>query len=126
MANTLLLYFAIPVAIVILSIIFETLIHSPIKIAGIVFSIFLIVTFAIGDETLLIFTILYTILAYIVAWITQQWINNQDRENCCCISTPEVNANYLEQLVQNTNEQTTQNIQNQSSNNYGCNRRRLF
>ena len=74
MNNFLLWFFAIPVAIVILSVIFETIIHSPIKIAGITFSIFLIVTFAVGDETLLIFTILYTLLAFIVSWITRQWI----------------------------------------------------
>ena len=67
MNNILLLYFALPVAIAILSIIFETLINCPIKIAGITFSILLIFTFAVADETFLIFTILYTILSYVVA-----------------------------------------------------------
>ena len=120
MSNILLLFFAIPIAIIILSIIFETLINCPIKIAGITFSILLIVTFAIGDETLLIFTILYTILSYLVAWITKQWLCNQTEENC------------LEQLIQNANMEATQNLQNtqntQTSNTYscGCNRRRLF
>ena len=61
MSNFLLLFFALPVAISILSAIFETLIHSPIKIAGITFSILLIVTFAVADETFLIFTILKNI-----------------------------------------------------------------
>lgn len=110
--NTLLLYFALPIAIIILSIIFETLINCPIKIAGIVFSILLIFTFAVADETFLIFTILYTILSFIVAWITKQWTNNQndstliDTSNSCGCSN-------------NTNESN-------NSSSCGCNRRRVF
>lgn len=69
----LLLFFALPVAISILSIIFETLIKCPIKIAGITFAILLIITFTVADERFLIFAILYTILSFIVAWITRQW-----------------------------------------------------
>lgn len=124
MTNILLLYFAIPIAIIILSIIFETIIHSPIKIAGIVFAIFLVVTFAIGDETLLIFTILYTILAYIVAWLTCQWINNPNNSSCSCQNTN--TTEYLEQLIQNSNAQTAQNLQSPNENSYSCNRRRFF
>lgn len=99
MTNILLLFFALPVAIIILSIIFETLINSPIKIAGITFSILLIVTFAFLDEMFLIFTILYTILSYIVAWLTKQWItNNQNEEHC------------LENMIENVNAETIQNL----------------
>ncbi|MBP3463938.1 MAG: DUF2651 family protein [Clostridia bacterium] len=97
MTNILLLFFAIPIAIIILSIIFETIINCPIKIAGIVFAIFLIVTFAAFDETFLIFTILYTILAFIVAWITKQWTNNQsdcqEESNCSDDSNDSTNSN---------------------------------
>lgn len=110
MTNILLWFFAIPIAIIILSIIFETIINCPIKIAGIVFSIMLIVTFAIGDETLLIFTILYTILAFIVAWITKQWTNNQS--DCSDESTC---------------QEDSSNNNNSNTCNCGCsNRRRLF
>ena len=77
MNNILLLYFALPVAIAILSIIFETLINCPIKIAGITFSILLIFAFAVADETFLLFTILYNILSYVVEWITKQWARSQ-------------------------------------------------
>ncbi len=113
MSNILLLYFALPVAITILSIIFETLINCPIKIAGITFSILLIFTFAVADETFLIFTILYTILSFVVAWITRQWtynqLNSEEANTCGCDS----NANNSDQ----------------NSTNCGCgcgNRRRLF
>ncbi len=105
MNNILLLFFALPVAITILSIIAETLIHSPIKIAGITFSILLIITFTIADENFLIFTILYTILSYIVAWITNQWINNQNDDNC------------LNQLIQTTNAENLLNVNNQNNTN---------
>lgn len=115
MSNLLLLFFALPVAIIILSIIFETLINCPIKIAGITFSILLIVTFAIADETFLIFTILYTILSYVVAWITKQWLCNQDDDCNTCLDT----------LIQNVNNQSLQNALNtNNTSSCGCNRRR--
>lgn len=101
MTNILLLFFALPIAVVILSIIFETLINCPIKIAGITFSILLIVTFAVLDETFLIFTILYTIISYTVAWITKQWINNSNKEENC-----------IERLIENVNAENLQNLQN--------------
>ena len=104
MNNILLLYFALPVAIAILSIIFETLINCPIKIAGITFSILLIFTFAVADETFLIFTILYTILSYVVAWITKQWARSQSQ------------GSTLEDLLQESN----------LNNSCGCSSRRRF
>ncbi len=117
MSNILLLYFALPIAIIILSIIFETLINCPIKIAGIVFSILLIFTFAVADETFLIFTILYTILAFIVAWITKQWTNNQN--GCGC-------SNNIATISDISSCGCTNNTNNNSnSNNCGC-RRRVF
>lgn len=91
--NNLLLFFAFPVSISILSIIFETIIHWPIKVAGITFSILLIITFSISDETFLIFTILYTLLSYIVAWITRQWCQNQNNNS---------RENAIEELIQNS------------------------
>ena len=104
MNNILLLYFALPVAIAILSIIFETLINCPIKIAGITFSILLIFTFAVADETFLIFTILYTILSYVVACITKQWARSQSQ------------GSTLEELLQESN----------LNNGCGCSNRRRF
>lgn len=81
MDNFLLVFFALPVAISILSAVFETILHSPIKIAGITFSILLIATFAAFDESFLIFTILYTLLSFIVSWLTRQWCHSQCNHN---------------------------------------------
>lgn len=126
--NILLLYFALPIAIIILSIIFETLINCPIKIAGIVFSILLVFTFAVADETFLIFTILYTILAFIVAWITKQWTNNQngcgcqnDDDNSCGCGNNALSTASANSCGCSNNANTTNNTNN--TNNCGCRRR---
>ena len=95
--NSLLLFFALPVSISILSIILETLIHSPIKIAGITFSILLILTFSVADETFLIFTILYTLLSYITAWLTRQWCQSQ------IVMQENSKEKTIEELIQNSN-----------------------
>lgn len=79
----LLIFFAIPVATIILSAIFETLIRSPLKIAGIAFSIFLIVAFALGGTVeLLVAAIIYTILAFITAYLVCLFYN-RDRHHFC-------------------------------------------
>ena len=86
--NILLIFFAIPLATIILSSIFETLIRCPIKVGGIAFSIFLIVAFALGGTpALIVAAIVYTILSFISAFITmliQNRIeeNNNSNNNC--------------------------------------------
>ncbi len=92
--NILLIFFAFPVAVIILSAIFETLINCPFKIAGITFSIFLVITFAFFDETFLIATIVYTILSFLVALLVsviQNHIGNnndnaddENEDSCMC------------------------------------------
>lgn len=81
----LLIFFAIPVATIILSAIFQTLINCPLKIAGIAFSIFLIVAFALGGTTeLIIAAIIYTILSLVTAFIVMLIQNrNCIIENLC-------------------------------------------
>lgn len=75
----LLIFFAIPVATIILSAIFQTLINCPLKIAGIAFSIFLIVAFALGGTAeLIIAAIIYTIIALVTALIVML-IQNRNR-----------------------------------------------
>lgn len=74
--NLLLIFFAIPIAIIILSIIFESFINCPLKIAGIIFSIFLIITFVIGNQNLLIATIIYTIIGFGSAWLYEIFTRN--------------------------------------------------
>lgn len=89
--NALLIFFALPVAIILLSSVFVRILKSPIAIAVVTFAIFLIVTFAVFDANFLIATIIYTILSFISAAITKVILcylrrhNNQNNE--CIINT---------------------------------------
>ena len=88
--NNLLIFFAIPVATIVLSAIFETLIKCPFKIAGIAFSIFLITAFALGGTVeLLVLAIIYTIISFISAYLTSIFENKNDDNNC--MNTNQVN-----------------------------------
>ena len=70
--NMLLIYFAIPISTIILSAILETFIYCPLKVAGIFFSIFLVVAFAYGGTSeLIVAAIIYTIISFITALIVQ-------------------------------------------------------
>lgn len=81
--NILLIFFAIPIAIIILSAIFETFIKCPVKVAGIFFSIFLVIAFALGGSAeLLVAVIVYTIISFVTAYIVM--MIRCRRENECC------------------------------------------
>ena len=71
--NNLLIFFALPIATIILASVLEKVLNSPIAVAATAFAIYLIVTFAAFDSTFLIATIVYTILAFLSAVITR-WI----------------------------------------------------
>lgn len=82
--NILLLFFALPVATIILAIVLQKLLCSPILVALTFFAIYLIVTFAVFDEAFLIFAIVYTIIAYITAAIARfirRFIRCQNNNN---------------------------------------------
>ena len=80
--NILLIFFAIPLAVIILSAILETFIHCPFKVAGIFFSIFIVVAFALGGTAILIVaTIIYTLISLITASIVRIIINRRCNEN---------------------------------------------
>ena len=91
--NTLLLFFALPIAIIIISIALQKIFKCPFLVAGIIFAIFLIVTFTIGNLNYLVATIAYTILAFITAILTNiicRILRELDRRedernssNCC-------------------------------------------
>lgn len=70
--NTLLLiFFAIPIAVIIISIALQKIFKCPFLVAAIIFAIFLVVTFIIGNLVFLVATIAYTIIAFITAVITK-------------------------------------------------------
>ena len=94
MTNILLLFFALPIATIIISIALQKILDNPLLVAAIIFAIFLVVTFVIGDLNLLIATIVYTIISFLTAVIiryiherNEQGENNNNNINnnqCCC------------------------------------------
>ena len=95
---TILLFFILPFATILLSIVLQKLLKSPILVAITFFAIYLILTYTVFGTSFLIFAIVYSILAYITAAITRlictiirrlrecncdgRWINWLCREDC--------------------------------------------
>ena len=76
--NTVLLFFALPVATIIIAAVFQKCIcHSPCAIAAFLFAIYLILTYAVFGTDFLIFALVYALLAYVSALITR-FIQNLD------------------------------------------------
>ena len=79
----LLIFFALPIATIIFSIALQRLLDCPFLVAGVIFAIFLVVTFVIGNLMFLIATIVYTIIAFITAVIVM-WITRENEEHNRC------------------------------------------
>lgn len=125
--NTLLLFFALPVATIILAIVLEKILRCPILTAATFFAIYLIVAFAAFDSSFLIFVIAYTIIAFITAVIAEYFFRRCRRENNCSKCNI---CNYLRQTdnLSTLSDQDVRriaqqlvNILNNSSCNCNCN-----
>lgn len=73
--NVLLIFFALPVATIILAIVLQKSLCNPLLVAATFFAIYLIVTFAAFDASFLVYAILYTLLAYVTAVLTRAICN---------------------------------------------------
>lgn len=123
--NTLLLFFALPVATIILAIVLEKILRCPILTAATFFAIYLIVAFAAFDSSFLIFVIAYTIIAFITAVIAEYFFRRYRRENNCskwntcnCIG----NDNLAELSNQDVRRIAQQLANILNSNNCNCNK----
>jgi len=141
--NNLLIFFAFPIATIIIAAILQKILRSPLAVAGFVFAIFLIVTFAVFDEMFLIATLVYTIIALITAFIVKLTCrnnNNEDNQSLCErleeIALNLANSNNgnnncnnslseaLEAISNNDNENNCNcNNNNNGNSNCGCNNR---
>ena len=88
--NILLLFFALPIATIILAIAAQKILKCPILVAGVFFAIYLIVAFAVFNAGFLVFVVIYTIIAFLTAVITKliaKFIecneNNNNNNNSC-------------------------------------------
>ena len=120
--NTLLIIFALPIAVIIISIALQKIFKCPFLVAGIIFAAFLIVTFVVENLNLLIATIAYTILAFITAVLTniicrilRELDSREGERQTSCCSRRGRNSNN------NNNETQLLSItENYSNNNNGC------
>lgn len=129
----LLIFFALPLAVIIISIALQKILKNPILVSSIIFAIGLIVTFIIGNLIILVITIIYTIISYVTAFITYlicKWFreeNNESRrrgrnncygrihDNC----NDRENSNELLTISSNCNQNNNGNLLTITSN---CNR----
>lgn len=91
--NIVLTFFAIPVAIIILSIVLERILKCPVLTAATFFAIFLILAFTVFDTSFLVFVIAYTIISYITALISEFIFSRFIKCKCNC----KWNCNFREQ-----------------------------
>lgn len=116
--DLLLLFFAIPLAVIILSIVLQKILKCPWLVAATFFAIFLIVTFAVGDIRLLIFTVIYTIISYITALIFRAVCNFM----CNGITLRNINTRNINTNTLNANQVigNGDNSIDENNNNNGC------
>lgn len=117
--NNLLIFFAIPVATIIFSIVLQKLLQSPLLVAATAFAIFLLVTFTAFDESFLVYAILYTLLALITAILV--------RFICCLINNsdnPCINGEAMRDsgICGNNSVSNDNDDNNPCNNGCGCNR----
>ena len=111
MNTILLIFFAIPLAVIIFSIALQKILKCPALVAGIIFAIGVIITFIIGNLIFLAATLVYTFISYITGLITClicRFFNNDDnhndnccRRNRCCNNNNENDLLTISSLCQN-------------------------
>ena len=110
------IFFALPLATILLAIVFQKILRSPILVAITFFAIYLIVAFVAFLDTLaeaIIATIIYTIIAYITAYIVmiicklrrrfcncrREDADNENNRRCGCGNNNDNNENAENNLL---------------------------
>ena len=109
--DVLLIFFALPIAVIIISIALQKIFRNPILVAAIIFAIFLIVTFVIDNIQFLVAAIAYAIISYITAFLTYiicRFLKEQRNNSNCCTNDSNNGIN----TISNNNSQNC---------NCGCN-----
>ena len=123
--NVLLVFFAIPLAVIVISIALEKLLDCPILVGAIVFSILLLIAVIFSNTIYFILTVIYTLLAFLTAWITKlmyKFILGLKKCNNNCNTrdnNQELTVNGRVRVLDSNN-----NNQNNSGTFCGCYRRR--
>ena len=98
--NTLLLFFALPIATIILAIVLERILKCPVLVAATFFAIYLILAFSIFDVSFLVFAIVYTILSFLAAYLAELFYRRCNEKRCgiCCYCKCNQNNNTMNTL----------------------------
>ena len=125
--NTLLIFFAFPIAVIIISIILQKILNNPIAVAAAIFAFFIVITFAFFDETFLIATLAYTILAFLTAFLVSRLCDeNNNNNNYLCDAIADIlrnnsNLNTTNNTANASLQDLLNNVNSNNSNNCGCN-----
>ena len=117
--NNILLFFVLPISIILLSIVLQKVLKCPTLVAITFFAILFIITYVV-DSSLLIFAIAYTVLSYITAVLTRLICNIKSRigsitndcdnnQNCICNDNPSTASNGVNIRVREGNSQNNCN-----------------
>ena len=93
--NNLLIFFALPIATIIIAVVLERVWKNYILVTLFTFAVYLIVAFAVGDATLLVLVIAYTFLAFIAAFLSMLFRKINKKLRCLeDVSDAEDNTNH--------------------------------
>lgn len=90
--NVLLVFFALPLATIIIAIVLERVWGCYKLVTAAIFAVYLIVVFALFDASFLVFALIYTILAFIASYLSMtirrlnERLSNLEGRNCNCQS----------------------------------------
>lgn len=123
--NILLIFFALPIATIIISIALQKILKCPALVAAVIFAIFLIVTFVINNINFLVAALIYAILAFITAVIVclicrliERFCDNNN-DSCGCGDLITISSSGCNE-VNNDLLTISSNCQNRNNNNCGC------
>ncbi|MBR3255960.1 MAG: YbeF family protein [Clostridia bacterium] len=120
MISNLLIFFAIPLAVVLISIALQKILRNPFLVAGIVFSVLLVIVLAFFDTIYLVAVVAYSILSFVTAILTCLLCRVLNNTMCNCMGNNNQNDDDTtdETLINhNLIEGTTLN----NDGRYGCN-----
>lgn len=119
----LLLFFALPIATIILAVVFQKILKCPLLVAATFFAIYLILAFTAFDESFLVNAIIYTILAFIVASIVQFLCRVVDNDGLTIrnLRANNIRANRIRTDTLSANEVINNDDEDDNDNNNGNN-----
>lgn len=92
--NVLLLFLAFPIATILLAVVLEKVLDSPVLVGMTFFAIYLVITYAFFDSNFLLFAIVYSILAILTAYLVR-FVKNCLFRMCPCTEEENEEANVM-------------------------------